>query len=478
MIKRFLVLILVLQVIFQPVQAMRASVDVYQFQTDNKSFVEIFFYILGSSVESGEEFPPSVQITYMIMRDSVVAAGDKYNLVGASNSDVSDFMDLHRHFLSEGTYSLVVDIMDNNNPADIVHLKRNITIRKVELKASLSDLQLLSIASPADDQIDKWTKNNIRYIPLPFGYCSQSYEQLDVYSELYHTEQSLTDDFYVKYTVAPVSNPEIELLTSHKRLSPGLVIPLLQRIDISGLSSGRYILKLGAYTQSHELICENIVIFSRSNPDIDADLLKNFDKYFAYSFTLNMDADSLEYALKALAPKISPIKMDALNYLIRQGELDEKRRFIHRYWVESNPSDPEAAYQSYMQVAAVVDQMFHSGLGYGFETDRGNIFMKYGAPNDVISVENEPSAPPYEIWIYYNFPLTAQFNVKFLFYSPELANTYDLLHSTCENEIYNAAWEQILYKNALTETRSGDLIDARPVAPNFNRRAKEYFTDN
>jgi hypothetical protein len=91
-------------------------------------------------------------------------------------------------------------------------------------------------------------------------------------------------------------------------------------------------------------------------------------------------------------------------------------------------------------------------LGYGFETDRGNIFMKYGAPNDVVSVEDEPSAPPYEIWIYYSFPVTAQFDVKFLFYSPELANSYNLLHSTCENEINNPAWEQILYKSALSES--------------------------
>ena len=138
---------------------------------------------------------------------------------------------------------------------------------------------------------------------------------------------------------------------------------------------------------------------------------------------------------------------------------------------------PETAFKEYMERVNLVHVMFASGMGYGFETDRGRIYLRYGAPHDVVSVEDEPSAPPYEIWIYYEFPLPGQNNVKFLFYSPELANSYELLHSTCENEINNPAWEQILYRDALSETTSGDFIEARPVGPGFNRRAREYFTD-
>lgn len=476
MIKRFLILIVVLQIVFQSTHAMHATVDVYQFQTDNKSYLEVFFYILGSSVESGVELPPSVQIQYMIMKDGEVAAGDKYNLV-TSNADDGDFMDLRRHYLAPGNYSVVVEIKDNHDLEDIVEFSRSVTINESEEIPSLSDLQLLSIASKSEDQRDKWTKNDVRCIPLPFGFCPDSYDQLYVYSELYDVDQALSDDFYIKYVVASASTPDGEIFASHKRLSPEAVIPLLHAIDISRLSTGQYLLKIGAYSQSHELICEKEVFFSRSNPDADAELLENFDKYFINSFTLKMESDSVNYVLKALAPKTSPIKMDALNYLIKEGEIGEQRQFIHRFWLESDPADPEGAFKTYMDVANVVDKMFKSGFGYGFETDRGNIFLKYGAPNDVISVEDEMSAPPYEIWVYYNFPLTAQFNVKFLFYSPELANSYELLHSTCENEINNAAWEQILYKNATSETSSGDLIDAAPVADNFNRRAKEYFSD-
>ena len=170
-------------------------------------------------------------------------------------------------------------------------------------------------------------------------------------------------------------------------------------------------------------------------------------------------------------------QVEILNYMIKKGKLTEQRRYLHRFWLERAISDPQKAYNEYMELAGVVDEMFHSGLGYGFESDRGYIYLRYGAPNNIIAVDDEPSAPPYEIWIYYQFPATGQSDTKFLFYSPELANSYTLLHSNCELEVQNAAWEQMLYRDALSETSPGDLIDARPVSDNFARRAKEYFTD-
>jgi hypothetical protein len=33
--------------------------------------------------------------------------------------------------------------------------------------------------------------------------------------------------------------------------------------------------------------------------------------------------------------------------------------------------------------------------------------MKYGKPDEVITEESEPSAPPYEIWFYTTFPCHA-----------------------------------------------------------------------
>ena len=131
-----------------------------------------------------------------------------------------------------------------------------------------------------------------------------------------------------------------------------------------------------------------------------------------------------------------------------------------------------------MEVAKAVDKLYADGFGYGFESDRGRIFIKYGRPNDVIKVDNEPSAPPYEIWFYNDFPQTNQADVKFLFYAPELGINYRLLHSTVRGEINNPRWQLELYNAVPNEVSGSNYIDATGVQPNNNRRAAEYFNEN
>ena len=46
-----------------------------------------------------------------------------------------------------------------------------------------------------------------------------------------------------------------------------------------------------------------------------------------------------------------------------------------------DPNYPKLQYDAYLNLARAVDKKFNSGFGYGFETDRGRIFMKYGAPD-------------------------------------------------------------------------------------------------
>jgi hypothetical protein len=62
--------------------------------------------------------------------------------------------------------------------------------------------------------------------------------------------------------------------------------------------------------------------------------------------------------------------------------------------------------------------------------------MKYGKPSDMITVNDDPSSAPYEVWLYYDIPKLAQSNVKFLFYNPFLDGMdYRLLQSNARGEV-------------------------------------------
>jgi len=98
-------------------------------------------------------------------------------------------------------------------------------------------------------------------------------------------------------------------------------------------------------------------------------------------------------------------------------------------------------------------------------------------PTNVVSIDTEPDAVPYEIWYYNNMPQTQQTNVRFLFYNPSLShNDFKLLHSTCIGERVNSAWETVLYKSVPLE-RLGNSTDATQVKDNWNRNARRYFNE-
>lgn len=460
--------------------ALEADLSITRFRTPDKTYVELFVYILGNSVHAvytDSVHRASVNVTYMISSDSGVITGDRYNLLSSGNEFVPDFMDLRRHVLNPGTYSITLELMDNHDSTNAVTLSKEFIVEQSGTTLSQSDIQFLGHIEPSTEE-SVWMRNGWRMTPLPYSWYRADVDKMYFYHELYHTDVTPGTDFFITYAILPDNDPDKILLQGHKRMKPKQINTLLQAIDIAGLGSGEYFLRIGVYDQEKNQLSLIEKDFMRSNPKADAEFVSHRGSYFEESFTLNIGKDSLRYALKALAPKISQIQVPVLNYLLEKGEPENQRRFLHQFWVETNPMDPETAYKEYMTLAAAVDLQYHSAFGYGFETDRGHIMLKYGFPDDIIAVDDEPSAPPYEIWFYNDFPLTSQSDVRFLFYNPSLAGgDYKLLHSTATGEVRNPRWQQQLYSDALTEPEGGDFIDARGVRDNFHRRAVEYFED-
>jgi GWxTD domain-containing protein len=462
------------------VSALEADVRIARFQAQEKSYIEMFIYVLGSSVTSNQRdshFHASVAVTYFITRNGEVVAGDKLNLLSAGDLGIPDFMDLRRMALSPGSYELSVELSDNLDTANAVTLSQQFTIDPHSSTPGQSDIQLMSNVV-ASQESGVWIRNGMQMTPLPYAWYRADLNNLYFYHELYHTDVKPADDFYISYSIAPEFDQEQYLLEGYKRLKPKAVNSIVQGVDITGLTSGEYILEIRVFDQSKTLLSSRSRTFSRSNPEADKRMAEQMDQFFSHSFTLGMSEDSVRYALRAIAPVVAQQQVPVLNSLLQKGEMDHLRRFLHRYWVEKNPHKPVQAYSTYMQMVAIVDKEYHSAFGYGFETDRGRTILKYGMPGDMIGVNDEPSAPPYEIWIYNEFPVTGQSNVRFLFYNPSLAGgDYRLLHSTATGELQNSRWQQQLYSDALSESGPGDLIDARGVQDNFHRRAVEYFND-
>lgn len=472
-------------VCWQKAQAVDVSVSYATFNSPQGPFIELYFYYIANTLQF-ESLPDSkqqqarVEVLILFKQEEQIIKFDKYQLSSPAMTEIRNFLDLKRYALPNGEYQLSISITDLADSTNTQTYAQPIQMDYPSDGLSLSDIELLQSVSQ-DSLQGPLTKNGLKMEPLAYNFYHKKSGQLIFYAEVYNTDKVLGDAYLVRYLVNwKVGNGRSKtLIIGHKRMEPGPVNPLLIQRDISKIPSGNYELAVEIRNRANELLTTKTVAFQRSNPYLDVETSGVSEEDIAGEFVDSLDAETLEYSLRALTPIIRQDQTDILNRVTRKkDDLNVQRKFLFTYWAARDPVQPEIAYRDYMQVAKAVDDKFGDGFGYGFETDRGYIYMKYGQPDDIVKVDNDPVAPPYRIWVYYDFPQTRQTNVKFLFYNESLAsNQFRLLHSTAQGEIQNRQWQLELYRNAPNEMTGNNRVDGTEVNDGYFRLADQYFND-
>ncbi len=457
---------------------MDAAVSYTLFNDLSRSYIEVHIQIMGSTIAydtlSSGNIQGQVELMLVLSKGYEIVYHDKVLIQGPVSKLPKDFFHLHRSYVDAGAYELTVHLIDKKNKENVYNQSLPLEIDDIDDQLSMSGIQLLASIHPAEGT-DISVKNGHRIEPLPHEYYPYGLDQLNFYTEIYNSAQHLTSDFALSYKILNKDNDHHVELHAYKKLVPGNIIPLFISAPIGDLPSGKYDLLVQAIDRDKNVLLESRKEFLRSNPRADLAAEINSSRDFESSFVHNIDRTQLDYILKALVP-VAPYHLtDVLEEVIDKGNEKSRRYYIHKYFYDHYAQAAEESFEKYMEVARVVDFEFKAGLGYGFESDRGYIFLKYGRPYDIISVEEEPSAPPYQIWLYNHIPSTGQSDVKFLFYNPSLAgDDFILLHSTAIGEISNPSWEIELYRDAATED-NGKNINSTTVSDNWNRNARRYF---
>lgn len=468
---------------------LQISTDVLQFKESDSSYVEIQNYIAGSSLSftmsTDSQWTTAVDILLYFMQDSQLVLYDHFILHSPPSKEPGkDFLDIRRYRLPPGRYALHLEAFGLQNPTDTLALDQWVDIKTPVSEWELSDAMLLRSALPATKD-HPLARNGYALEPLPFRFYPRTADMLLFFQEIYCLDRSLTGSpvhFGYYLETGPVEAPQRIMQAISKKRKSRSMDPLLIQMDISGLPSGNYRLVSELRDSTLSLKASTKVAFQRSNPGVDMGRGPQDSSTASgqETFLPDLDESSLNYALRATAPRVWDSEVEMLNLIIRNPDLRAKRFFLHRFFSRENPANPTKGYEDYMAIARVIDKEFLSGFGFGFESDRGFAIMKYGRPNDIIDVEDEPHAPPYQIWLYNEFPYTGQRNVKFLFFNPSLApGNYVLLHSTARNEKRNPRWEIELYgKLGPNEIEGNNFQDATGVRDQYYRRARQFFEDN
>ncbi|MBP7183932.1 MAG: GWxTD domain-containing protein [Saprospiraceae bacterium] len=483
--RHFFIISMLLLTFYQYVSALEANITLATFKSHTTPYFEIYTTISGNSVAFKRTaadtslFEANVNITLLIKQNEQIIQADKIAVTSPLTKSFINFSTVQRFALKNGAYTLELKLEDALKNDNVATYSFPFTIQYSDNDLELSDIQLLSKFEKSTDDKDVLVKNGFHLETLPIPYYGKNASQISFYCESYNSNKKPNDSYQFSYAIHESKNNDAGnlVMIAHKRRDPKEIDPMILQMDISQLPTGNYFLVIEARDRDKNLLSHKQIFFQRSNPYLK--LVKDTlsSDQLSREFVGKLTDSELKYGLKAIFPKIGgDDDVEIFNLVLKQGERKAMQNFLFNYWVSISATNPKYAYDQYMALAKVVDEKFMSGLGYGFETDRGYIYLKYGQPTERVEVEDDPTAPPYEVWTYDRL-YTNQQNVKFVFYNPSLVtNDFKLLHSNARGEVSNPQWKRILYKKAPNEIL-GNNFDGLDVMDNFNRNASRIYKE-
>lgn len=467
-------------------QALDASLSYARFLTTNGGYLEIYTHVSGQTVnwstnEADSLLRSKVDITFVLLKGEEVIIADRFVLNSPATENRMDFVDLKRYALEPGTeYQLEARIVDAMDETNFQSYRTAIKMEHWPTVTGQSDIMLLAKVDTEQSADHPFNRHGILMEPLPYSYYGRGANILACYNEVYGTNALSSERVLVLTKIEALRNGKsTPIKAQNKVMQTAEVLPIVQQVDISRLPSGNYLLAVEVRSETNELICRREIPFQRANPLIDQEareqLLSTVD--INDEFVGAMDFDSLKYSALALLPLMPQDDVISLNEMIKAKNAEALRIYLFAFWTNEHPMSPEEGYRDFMAVANIVDRSFNSGFRNGFETDRGYVYLKYGAPSDITRVETDPTAPPYEIWSYNVIEQTNQHNTRFIFYNPSLAaEDFQLLHSDVIGEVNNPQWELMLYRNSPGEQPS-DYINGTQMPDNLGRNARRILSD-
>lgn len=433
-------------------------------------------YIKGAN----GEYNATINITVMFKQGESVKNFGKYSLSSPSVTDTTNisgfFMDMQRYSLDNGTYTLEVTLEDENNKgASPFKVEDQFVIDFPETFSISSILGLESYSQAADGS--STARHGYELIPMMMPFYPETVNKLSFYAEIYNAKKQLGEnEKYLLNTYICTFESSTKLTNFYftKRMTAKDIDVIINNMDITNLPSGNYYLVLEARDRNNEVIGLNRYFFQRSNPDyqIDESIMANIDISSVFSGKIN-NIDTIREYIKTIAPISTMVEKEYAQQLLKSDDITTMQQYFYTFWASRNKVTPEQAWLDYYAQVLRVNASFNTITSKGYESDRGIVFLKYGAPDRIVQSYNEPGAYPYEIWHYYQ--LGTQRNKKFVFMTLDLAtNDFKLIHSDAIGEINNFRWTTEIYHRTYG-TYYDYGVDGAADPNSYGDKAKDYY---
>ena len=391
-----------------------------------------------------------------------------------NDSTVEDFFELRRIPLAKGLYQINLTLSDWNVKNSDIRGSQLLEVTDMAQTPTISQVEAIDYAI-ADTSTGVFQKNGFLIIPKLNAYYGTMLNTLPVYFELYQANNS-PSRYFIEEAIIDTENQR-ELFSYHKSTElteRDQVVPMIKRIDITNLASGAYAYAVSLVNDNDSVVYSSEYFFERGNIILD-DTINYANTILDPNFQQSIQEDSLQFYLGSLLPIVKSSENKNIRTLLKTKDFGAIRKYFQAFWNSTSPGDATYAWLKYKQQVQYVQGLYKTNFQSGYETDRGRVYLQYGAPSTVNTREDSPSEYPYEIWFYNKIGKFS--NRRFIFYNPDLTNNaYRLLHSDLVGEVKNPGWSQILSKrNTINGTVDDpNLFNERHWGQNSNDLFRQY----
>lgn len=310
-------------------------------------------------------------------------------------------------------------------------------IRAFGLNVDVSDVMFTQPLSMNADP--RFERNGVDAVPNPRHECIGVDPVIPVYLEIYNAKLNGLDTFVIEYQV--LDNVQREMFTMYRKMlanADGLVArdDLPVGVTVSGVYKLKVSIKSKDLDKTFASVMDKFYILNPELPPQGSFYLTEEEKFMTSEWAVTKgDKLNLEMELsKVLSSAAERTTADAMS------DDRSKQRYLYRFWKNRDP-DPSTSenerLEDFRKMYQRAQTFYTSAITKdGWRTDRGNVLLKYGIPNQIEQFIQTIDAKPYETWFYSNI----QGGVYFYFVDWQLLQNHKLVHSTRLGEIRNENW--------------------------------------
>jgi GWxTD domain-containing protein len=445
-------------------------------------YVETYLSVIGNSVTYKNSKPglvkAEIEITMLFKQQDKIIDFKKYVLNSPEIEDSAkvkpNFLDQQRFSLPNGDYLFELQISDLNKKGESLNYSDSISLNYTSNELQISDICLIESYTNTT-KTNVLSKSGYDLVPYISNFYPQSVSNIIFYAEVYNTlavlgaDEKFLASFFIESAETGV---RLSNFNSFSRKSTADVVVLFAEIPIDKLPTGNYSLAIELKNKNNSVLAEKRIFFQRANAAAELSLNDLASISIENTFVSQISKDSIDEYIKMLRPIYSRAEQVYADNQLKGGDLKLKQQFFYNFWQNRNPTSPDFAWIKYREEVAKAQSAYSTKIKKGYETDRGRIFLKYGAPNAISQRYNEPNAYPYEIWHYHRIGNFS--NRRFVFYNPDLVtNDFQMLHSDMFGEIQNPRWQIELNKR---NTVVYDLYDEKAGKNQYGSEADDLYS--